>query len=80
MIYTWIFLICLLLYLGLTYSVYLFQKKFIFFPDVLDANYTFKFDQDYEEIWIKRTNRYELNGLHFKIPNPKCIQGRSHIA
>jgi alpha-beta hydrolase superfamily lysophospholipase len=45
--------------------LYFFQEKLIFFPDKLSNNYTFHFNQPFEEITIKTEDGIRLNGLLF---------------
>ncbi len=47
-------LICLILYV--------YQERFIFFPEKLADNYKFHFTQNFEEVWIE--NKAENNKLH----------------
>ena len=65
--------IALALYIILCGFLYFFQEKLIFFPQKLDKNYHFKFDQKFEEINIKSTDGKTINGLLFKADNSKGV-------
>lgn len=47
-------------------GLYFFQEKLIFFPERLDRNYKFSFNQPFEEIYIKTKDANLINGLLFK--------------
>jgi pimeloyl-ACP methyl ester carboxylesterase len=50
-----------------------FQEKLIFFPQKLDKNYQFSFDQKFEEINLKTNDGIFLNGLLFKADSSKGL-------
>jgi alpha-beta hydrolase superfamily lysophospholipase len=50
-----------------------FQEKLIFFPQKLDKNYQFSFDQKFEEINIRTIDGISLNGLLFKADSSKGL-------
>lgn len=52
---------------------YVVQRRFIFYPTKLEASYNFSFEQEYEEINIKTQDDCVLNGLLFKVENPKGL-------
>ena len=54
------------LYIVIVGLLYFFQEKIIFFPEKLDKNYKFEFQQKFEELNIKTTDGKLLNGLLFK--------------
>lgn len=47
------FITLLILYVSLCGLLFVFQEKLIFFPQKLDKNFNFSFDQEFEEINIK---------------------------
>jgi len=53
--------------------LYVFQDKLIFFPQKLDKNYQFSFDQNFEEINIITEDGISLNGLLFKADSAKGL-------
>lgn len=53
-------------------GLYFIQEKLIFFPDKLDKNYKFLFNQPFEEINI-RTQDGSLNGLLFRSDSSKGL-------
>src|SRR6185436_17770435 len=58
-------LICLLLYF--------FQEKLIFFPEKLNRDYQFQFDQAFTEINIRNKKGRLLNGLLFTTDSAKGL-------
>lgn len=63
----------LALYILICIALYFFQEKLIFFPDRLDKNYTFSFDQSFEEINVNCGNGNLLNGLLFRSDSTKGL-------
>lgn len=61
------------LYLFLLISIYFLQEKLIFFPEKLNQNYTFDFNQNFEEIDVKTEDSKTLNGLLFKSDSTKGL-------
>lgn len=61
------------LYIVVCGLLYVFQEKLIFFPEKLDKNYVFKFDEKFEELNIKSTDGNLINGLLFKATNSKGL-------
>ncbi len=53
--------------------LYFLQEKFIFFPDKLKKEHTFKFNQDFEEINITTKDAVLLNGVLFKADSSKGL-------
>src|SRR5882757_6576928 len=53
--------------------LFFFQEKLIFFPEKLDKNFRFGFSSKFEEINIKTSDNKLLNGLLFKVDNPKGL-------
>jgi len=51
--------------------IYFFQENLIFLPTILSQEHVYKMDQSFKEITLKTTNGAKLNGLHFKVENPK---------
>ena len=54
-------------------SLYFFQEKMIFFPTKLEANHTFKFSGNYEEVFITTNDKIKLNALLFKADSSKGV-------
>lgn len=63
----------LLLYVLPGASLYFFQKKLIFHPDVLDKDYKFRFDVPFEELKIPVKKDEMLSAVLFKAASPKGI-------
>ncbi len=53
--------------------LYLAQDKIIFHAVKLPANYRFSFKSDFEEINLKTHDNQTLNGLLFKVSDPKGV-------
>jgi len=53
--------------------LYFFQEKLIFFPEKLDQDFKFNFDQKFEEISLKSKDNVLLNGLLFKADSSKGV-------
>jgi pimeloyl-ACP methyl ester carboxylesterase len=63
----------LVIYLVPGAALYMLQKKLIFHPDVLAADYKFKFDVPFEEIKIPVKKDEVLSAILFKTKAPKGI-------
>ncbi len=68
-----IFKIILTLYILLCAALFYFQENLIFFPQKLDKDYQFIFDQKFEEVNIKTNDNVILNGLLFKADSSKGL-------
>jgi alpha-beta hydrolase superfamily lysophospholipase len=68
-----IFKIIFVLYFLICGLLFLLQEKLIFFPDKLNENFKFNFDQKFEEISIKTEDDKLLNGLLFKSDSVKGL-------
>lgn len=54
-------------------GLYFFQENLIFHPRQLPQDYTFEFQNDFEEVWLDALDGARLHGLHFTIENPKGV-------
>ncbi len=54
-------------------SLYYFQEKIIFRPTKLAQNFTFKFPNQFEELFLKTEDGASINALHFKVDKPKGV-------
>lgn len=63
----------IIFYVLICAGLYFFQEKLIFFPDKLDKNYKFSFNQPFEEINIKTKEANLINGLLFKSDSTKGL-------
>jgi len=63
----------LILFIIIPALLFLFQEKLIFFPQKLDKNYQFGFDQKFEEINVRTIDGITLNGLLFKADSSKGL-------
>ena len=65
--------VLLVLFIIIPGLLFLFQEKLIFFPQKLDKNYQFGFDQKFEEINVRTIDGITLNGLLFKADSSKGL-------
>ncbi|MCK5704088.1 MAG: alpha/beta fold hydrolase, partial [Cyclobacteriaceae bacterium] len=63
----------LALYIIVCGLLYVFQEKLIFFPQKLEKNHQFSFNQKFEEINVKTIDGISLNGLLFKADSSKGL-------
>jgi alpha-beta hydrolase superfamily lysophospholipase len=66
-------LILIFLYIIICGVLYFFQERLIFFPEKLSKDFTFRFDQGFEELKIKTADNFMLNGLLFRSNNPRGL-------
>src|SRR6478609_4807598 len=66
-------IILLSLYLLICGILYVFQERFIFFPQKLNKDYPFQFDQKFEERSVRTADGILLSGLLFKVPNSRGL-------
>ncbi|XLS30987.1 alpha/beta hydrolase [Flavobacteriaceae bacterium M23B6Z8] len=71
--WSWILIIAAV-YLLLNVIVYFLQERFIFKPERLPADFEYQYqDQVFEEYNIEVADDININGIHFKVKNPKGI-------
>ena len=68
-----IVIILISIYIVICGLLYIFQEKLIFFPQKLDKNYQFHFEEKFEEINIKTSDEKILNGLLFLADSSKGL-------
>ncbi|MCU7547530.1 lysophospholipase [Chitinophagaceae bacterium LB-8] len=66
-------IIPLLFYIVLCGVLFLIQERLIFFPEKLPMDYTFHFDQPFEEIRIKTEDQKLLHGILFQADTSKGL-------
>lgn len=54
-------------------AIYFFQDSLIFLPTELNQDHEYVMDWPYEEISLKTEDGATLNGLHFKLEDPKGV-------
>lgn len=54
-------------------EVYFMQKKLIFLPTKLAAEYQYQFSEPFEEFFLDTEDGARLNAIHFKNENPKGL-------
>lgn len=62
-----------LIYVMISASLYFLQEKLIFLPTPLEQEYVFKFEHDFEEVFLSAADGAVINALHFKANDPKGI-------
>jgi len=63
----------LTLYLLLMSLAFFQQEKFIFFPQQLPPDFTFRFAQKFEEVYVPAHDGTRLHGLLFTVASPKGL-------
>ncbi|PKA84077.1 hypothetical protein ATE92_2247 [Ulvibacter sp. MAR_2010_11] len=53
--------------------LYFMQEKLLFHPSTLPQEYTFQFEETFEEIFLETEDGAKLNAIHFKNENPKGV-------
>ncbi|MFY0643430.1 MAG: alpha/beta fold hydrolase [Bacteroidia bacterium] len=73
--YWWyIILLVLIIYVLLNVGAYFLQERFLFKPEKLPEDFDFKYDnQVFDEYNIEVEEGVNINGIHFKVHNPKGI-------
>lgn len=66
-------IILLCLYLLICALLFVFQEHLIFFPEKLPPDHQFRFNQKFEEIYIKTKDQDLLHGLLFKAQSSKGL-------
>jgi uncharacterized protein len=61
----------IVLYLAIHLLLYFLQEQFIFHPTPLPVDYTFSFEEDFEEVTITAKDGANLSGIHFKAHHPR---------
>ncbi|MEW4924405.1 alpha/beta hydrolase [Algibacter sp. 2305UL17-15] len=57
----------------ITAALYFMQEKLLFFPTVLEQNYEFQFNHNFEELNFETDDGAKLSAIHFKVENPKGV-------
>ena len=57
----------------LSVVLYILQDRIIFHAEKLPVNYRFLFNNDFDEINLETQDNKILNGLHFKVDDPKGV-------
>ncbi len=60
-------------YLVIIVVAYLVQEKLIFKPEKLPANFEYRYDAPFEELFFNVEPGVSINGLHFYVPEPKGL-------
>jgi len=62
-----------IVYIIICIALYFVQEKLIFFPQKLPGNYTFQFDQHFEELHFTTGDKTVLHGILFKAASSKGL-------
>ena len=54
-------------------SIYFFQEKLIFHPDIITKDYKYAFEEPFEEVFLNTSDGHVINALHFKVSTPKGV-------
>ena len=54
-------------------ALYFLQERIIFFPSVLEQDYEYQFNHNFEELYLNTDDGATLNAIHFKVENPKGV-------
>ncbi len=65
----------IVLYVFIGVLLYVFQEKFLFLPSTLEADYSFQFESNFEELFFETEDNVSINALHFKTENPRTKKG-----
>ena len=71
-------LILLLAILGFAALLYLLQEHVIFFPQKLNPDFQYQFNNEFSEVNFEVEEGVYVNALHFKVKNPKGVVFYSH--
>lgn len=66
-------IIIILIYAAVLLLAYLVQEKFIFKPEKLHANFKYKFNYPFKELFFDVEPGVRINGLHFYVKEPKGL-------
>ena len=70
----YILIVILVIYVVVSVLLYYLQDFFLFKPEKLPADFQFYYEnQEVDEYNIETRDGASLNGLHFKVKNPKGI-------
>ena len=68
-----VLLALLILYTLIAGTLYFLQEQFIFRPTPLAQNYTYQFEQRFEEVFLETEKGVSINALHFTVDRPKGV-------
>ena len=66
-------LVIISMYIMVSSLLYFLQEKLLFFPSVLEHDYTYKFEQPFEELFLTMNDGAVINAIHFKKKQPKGV-------
>jgi len=63
----------ILFILAILLLIFLFQEKFIFFPQKLDPSFEFSFREPFQERFFRTGDHIRIHALHFQVKDPKGL-------
>ena len=63
----------IIIYLVVVLLIILVQEKLIFKPEKLSADFTYKYDSPFRELYFDVSPGVRINGLHFHVTKPKGL-------
>ena len=66
-------ILLLAVYFIISGAVYAFQEKLIFFPEKLDRDFAFRFNTEFEEIFVDVGSGEQIHGILYKTGSPKGL-------
>lgn len=57
----------------ITAALYVMQEKLLFLPSVLEQDFQYQFNYNFEELNFETDDGATLNAVHFKVENPKGV-------
>lgn len=66
-------LIIAIVYVAFCLFFYFFQDIFFFRPEILPSSFQYKYPFPFEEVDFEMEDGGKLNGIHFKVPNPRGV-------
>ena len=69
----WIFYFVIGVVVILLGYVCFFQEKLIFFPEKVNTDYKYPFQQPFEEVYLTTADGASLHALYFRSPQPKGV-------
>lgn len=62
-----------ILYVMISAGLYFMQEKLLFLPSVLEDDYQYEFNHDFEELNFTTDDGAILNAVHFRVKSPKGV-------
>ncbi len=66
-------IVIIIIYIIVCVSLYFLQERLLFHPYQIPVDYRYKFNAEFEEVNLTTEDNIILNGVHFKVEQPKGI-------